>query len=247
MTAKMEHIPTEVYLDFLSRTIEIHWNYHALLMVGIWLVLVPIGIISIRFFKPWPTERGIENKIRIKDPQWAWFQVHKLILYLAVGLSLAGVLVAVVVSKGFSGSVHSIFGLATIGLGCLQVFSSWLRGKHGGRFYNNANPNDPTTWHGDSFNMTQRRRLFETYHKSAGYFAAASAMGAIGSGLMQYSMPGLAIAVMIGGIGIIIVVMVLEYLGWRQDSYLATFGYHPENPHNIARKYPEAELRRLRK
>ena len=49
------HIPTEVHLDFLGQTIQIHWGYHALLMVGIWLVLVPICIITIRFGKPRPT------------------------------------------------------------------------------------------------------------------------------------------------------------------------------------------------
>jgi hypothetical protein len=55
------HIPTEVYLDFLGRTITIHWDYHAILMVAVWFVLVPICIITIRFGKPKPTLNGIRE------------------------------------------------------------------------------------------------------------------------------------------------------------------------------------------
>ena len=59
------NIPTEVYIGFLNETIPIHWDNHAYLMVLIWFVLVPIGVLAIRFGKPKPTERGIETKISI--------------------------------------------------------------------------------------------------------------------------------------------------------------------------------------
>jgi len=236
MSEQQSHIPQDVYLDFLGQTIEIHWDYHAILMVVIWFVLVPLGILSIRYFKPKPTERGIRDKIRILDIQWWWFHVHKFGLYVAIGLSLVGLAVAIVVSNGFSGSVHSVFGLVTIVLGCLQVVSSWVRGKHGGRFYNNADPDDPSTWHGDHFNMTPRRRRFETYHKTAGYFAAFAAVGAVASGLMQFPMEGLAIFILIAGIAILALTMLLEHSGKRYDSYRAVFGYHPDHPYNKARR-----------
>ena len=61
------HIPTEVYLGFLGRTIPVHWNYHAFLMVGVWFVLVPICIIVIRFGKPKPTLTGIHVKVSIRN------------------------------------------------------------------------------------------------------------------------------------------------------------------------------------
>ena len=143
MSEPLPHIPTEVYLDFLGRSIEIHWNYHAILMFAIWMVLVPLCIISIRFFKPKPSEFGIRTKIGLKNIRWWWFNVHKYGLYLAIGLSLVGLLFAVVVSQGISGSVHSFFGLMTVIMGCLQVGSALLRGTHGGRYYNNADPDDP--------------------------------------------------------------------------------------------------------
>ena len=81
-------IPTKVYLDFLSETVPIHWDNHAYLMVFIWLVLVPICIIVIRFGKPEPTEKGIQTKIGMFNPLWWWFSVHKYGLYAAVILSI---------------------------------------------------------------------------------------------------------------------------------------------------------------
>ena len=56
------HIPTEVYFDFLGMTIPIHWDYHAILMVAVWFVLVPICIITIRFGKPKPTLTGLHRE-----------------------------------------------------------------------------------------------------------------------------------------------------------------------------------------
>ena len=40
-------IPTEVYVAVLDRSIQIHWNYHALLMTIVWLVLVPAGVFAV--------------------------------------------------------------------------------------------------------------------------------------------------------------------------------------------------------
>jgi hypothetical protein len=44
-------IPTSVYVEFIDRTIAIHWAYHATLMIVTWFVIVPIGVIAIRFFQ----------------------------------------------------------------------------------------------------------------------------------------------------------------------------------------------------
>ena len=236
MNEGQTHIPTEVYLDFLGRTIEIHWNYHAILMFSIWFVMVPICIITIRFFKPRPSEFGITTKIKLTNIRWWWFNVHKYGLFLAIGLSLAGVAVALVVSGGFSGSVHSIFGITTITLGCLQVITALFRGTHGGRYYNNADPDDPATWHGDHFDMTLRRRLFEAYHKNAGYLAGFFAIGAVASGLMQYHMPVLTGIALVMALVLFAAWAVFEFKGMKYDGYRAVFGLNPEHPHNKARK-----------
>jgi hypothetical protein len=228
------HIPTD--FEFLGWTIPVHWGYHAILMVTIWFVLVPLCILTIRFGKPKPTLNGIKEKVSIKNSVWWWFNVHKYGLFLAVGLSLAGLAVAMTASKGFSGSLHSIFGITTIGLGCLQVVSGWLRGKHGGRNYYTAVPDDPSTWRGDHYDMTPRRRKFEAYHKTAGYFAGFSAVGAVASGLMQYPIPELLAVMLIAALIIFVLCVVLEYKGFRYDGYRAAHGYNPEHPYNQARK-----------
>lgn len=229
------HIPTEVYLDFLGRTIEIHWHYHAILMVTMWAILIPAGMVSIRYFKPRPTKVGITTKIAIQDPRWLWFNFHKYLLTFAVGMSVAGMLVALVVSKGFSGSVHSAFGLGTIALGCLQLISAWLRGTHGGRYYYTARPDKPETWHGDHFSMTPRRRRFETYHKTAGYFALFCATGAVASGLMQFPMPALAWVAAAALSSVLVISLYREHCGKRYDTYRSVFGNDAEHPHNKAR------------
>jgi len=230
------HIPTEVYLDFLGRTIEINWNYHAFLMFGVWFVLVPLCIISIRYFKPKPSTYGITKKIRLTNISWWWFNVHKYGLFLAIGLSLGGLAVALTVSRGFSGSVHSLFGIMTIIMGCLQVGSALLRGTHGGRYYNNADPDDPSTWKGDHFDMTPRRRMFESYHKTAGYFTGFFAIGAVASGLMQFPIPVLTGVMLTTALLVLVGCIVLEHKGRRYDGYRAVFGINPDHPHNKARK-----------
>jgi hypothetical protein len=236
MNVPQSHIPTEVYLDFLGRTIQIHWGYHAILMFVIWVVLVPLCIMTIRYGKPRLTPYGIRTKIKLANIAWWWFNVHKYVLYAAIGLAVIGTAVAMVVSRGFSGSVHSLFGIAAVGLGCLQVVSTWLRGTHGGRYYNTAKPDDPATWHGDHFNMTRRRQLFEAFHKNVGYFAGFFALGAVASGLAQYPMPVLTGILLVIGCAIIGLCILLEYTGHRRDTYRSVFGTDRDHPYNKARR-----------
>jgi len=129
VTEIQTHIPTEVHFEFLGMTIPIHWDYHAVLMVMVWFVLVPICIIVIRFGKPKPTLTGIHPKVSIRNGAWWWFSVHKYGLIFSISLALAGAIVAVTVSGGFSGSLHSMFGLTTVALGCLHRMpanNGWL-------------------------------------------------------------------------------------------------------------------------
>ncbi|RMF41560.1 MAG: hypothetical protein D6754_00750 [Alphaproteobacteria bacterium] len=237
MAEKATHIPEEVYLDFLGRTIHINWDYHALLMFSIWIVLVPLCITIIRYGKPRPTEFGIRRKVSLWHPEWWWFNTHKFGLYFAVLLSLGGAAVALVVSKGFSGSMHSILGLTTILLGCLQVLSGMLRGTHGGKYYNNADPNDPATWRGDHYDHTLRRRIFEAYHKTTGFFTLFCATGAVASGLMQFPFPALLWSLFIIPFVFLLVWVILEFLERRYDGYRAAHGYNMEAPYNKAREF----------
>jgi hypothetical protein len=225
-----------VYLDFLGRTVQIRWDYHAILMFVIWVVLVPLSIMTIRYGKPKPTPYGIREEIKLSNLAWWWFHVHKYVLYLAIALSVASAAVAMTVSGGFSGSVHSLFGTTAVVLGCLQVASTWFRGTHGGRYYCTAKPDDPATWHGDHYSMTLRRRIFEAFHKNVGYFAGIFALGAVASGLTQYRMPVLTGIMLVTVLVVIVLCVVLEHQGRRYDTYRSVFGNDPDHPHNRARK-----------
>jgi hypothetical protein len=236
MNQAQSHIPEQVYLDFLGRTIDIRWDYHAVVMVFIWFVAVPLCILVIRFGKPRPTLTGLHRKVAFYHVEWWWFTVHKFGLYAAMTLALAAGLVALAVSGGFSGTVHAVFGILAIVLGVLQVITSLLRGKHGGRYYYTADPADPKTWWGDHYNMTPRRRIFEAYHKNMGYIAGFCAAGAVASGLMQYPMPWLLGLVVASVLLVAGAAIVLDYKGFKYDGYRAAHGYDPEHPYNIARK-----------
>ena len=233
----MNHtIPSEVYLAFLDRTIPVHWDYHAILMTLAWFVLVPTGIVSVRFFKAKPQAYGI-NKIGIGSfhPNLLCWTIHVFALYSAIALSLLGLGMALLVSGGFSGTMHSVWGIAAVVFGCLQVVSTWFRGTHGGRYVPGSNPDDPSTWHGDHFDMTPRRRWFEAYHKTTGYFALVLALGAVTSGLMQYWMPSIAIALGLILPGLLLTFIVLEGKGFRHDTYHSVYGTHPSLPYNLKR------------
>ena len=225
-----------MYFGFLDQLIPTDWTHHAVLMLATWFVLVPLGIVVIRFGKPRPRPHGIRVQVKLTNPEWWWFSPHQVALYLGIGLALYGGLAALIASAGFSGSPHAVIGLTAIALGCLQIVSAWLRGKHGGRYYHKADPGDPVTWRGDHYDMTVRRRRFEAFHKTAGYFALVCAVAAAVSGLMQFPIPALAIFMPLWILFVLTICVVLEYKGLRYDGYRAAFGNDPDHPYNLARK-----------
>src|SRR4029079_19692751 len=99
-----------------------------------------------------------------------------------------------------------------------------------------ARQDDPSTWWGDHYNMTPRRRRFEAYHKTAGYFVYFFAVGAVTTGLMQYPIPGVADFIIAVARVPLVVSIVLEYKGFRYDGYRAAHGWNPEHPFNKARE-----------
>jgi hypothetical protein len=159
-------------------------------------------------------------------------------LYAAIGLSTFGFLVAVLVSSGVSGTVHSVFGTVTVILGILQGYSAYNRGGHGGRHYEKNDPDDPKTWRGDHYDMTPRRKRFEAYHRTVGYFTMFCVVGTISSGLAQYQITWLAWAVAAILLIFILWAVIKEYQGTVYDTYRAAFGTDPEAPHNKARNQP---------
>ncbi|MCP5085267.1 MAG: hypothetical protein GY952_00450 [Rhodobacteraceae bacterium] len=225
-------IPTEFYVPFLDRTFEIHWNLHAWLMFTCWFVMVPFGVMAIRYFKTKPKPYGLPRGVGKFDPLFIWWVMHIWTLYTAITLSLGGIVIALYVSGGFSGSLHAWFGGLTVIFGAMQIIIAWQRGTHGGHNHLSSNPDDPSTWRGDHFDMTTRRLWFEAYHKPGGYFALFLAIGTVASGLMQFWMPVIAVLLVLFLLGGFAFVVVFEGKGYRHDTYQAVFGNHPDHPGN---------------
>lgn len=237
MGEPLSPLPTELYLGFLGRTIEFPWNYHATTMFLIWIVLVPVCITVMRFHKPSPSEKGIRRDVSLWHREWWFFSVHRIGLLIAMFLAVGAGGVALIVSGGFSGTVHSYFGTLTVVMGIGQIISSQLRGTRGGKYRIGADINDPETWKGDQYSHTKKRRRFEVYHKTSGYFTMFCAIGALASGLMQYELPILT--------GLLFVFLLIwlaawvtyEFKGRAYDGYRVAHGYGLEHPYNKEREF----------
>lgn len=228
-------IPTEGYIPFLDITIPIHWENHAIVMFLLWFILVPAMILLLRYGKVPPTTYGIPGG----TPKFAWpelpWTLHKIVLYSVIALSIGAAGFAMLLSGGFSGTLHAYFGLATILLGALQGLSAWHRGSHGGQRDPGATHEDRSTWGGDHFDMTARRRWFEAYHKTGGYLVLFSAGGALATGLSGYWIPSIAVAFLAVVMFGFILAVVLQGRGHHHDTYTSVYGYHPEHPFNKRR------------
>ena len=154
---------------------------HGLLMAAAWLVLLPAGVLVARFFKV----TGSQDWPRELDNQF-WWHGHRALNYAGIVLATAGVLLMAWLLDGFAlVSWHGRLGLLTMVLAWLQIASAWLRGSKGGPTDTGSDPADADTWRGDHFDMTRRRRLFESWHKSIGYLALLLAVPAAWLGLRQ--------------------------------------------------------------
>ncbi len=231
-------IPTEGNIPFLDITIPIHWENHAIPMFGLWFVLVPAMILLLRFGKVPPSTYGMKGGIsKLSRPELPW-TLHKNVLYSVILLSIGSVGFAILLSDGFSGTLHAYFGVATIILGTLQGFTAWHRGSHGGQRGPGATHKDRATWSGDHFDMSPKRWWFEAYHKTGGYFVLFSAGGTLATGLSRFWMPSIAWAFLIVMVSGFVLAVVLQGRGHHHDTYTSVYGYHPEHPFN-KRRYSE--------
>lgn len=167
----------------LSREHDIGFSvsWHARIMVFAWSVLIPLGIISARFFKILPRQKWpqtLDNK--------TWWTAHLTLQYLG-GVMMIIAVVLIWNERGTrSGAFfHNLVGWSTIVLCGVQYIAGWLRGSKGG-------PTDlehTGTIRGDHFDMTTHRRVFECIHKSLGYTSLLVAVCAVFSGLWLANAP----------------------------------------------------------
>ena len=208
---------------------------HTLLMLVAWLALAPLGVLLARFFKITPRQdwpRQLDNRF--------WWYGHLICMYGAVGLAGLAVWVAVSASGGFEFSTHAVFGSMAVGLAVLQVLSGWLRGSKGGPTDRRAEPDDPSTWRGDHYDMTPRRVVFEVWHKVAGYVVLILALAAAATGLelIGWLQPYTALLVAVPLL-FLLAYGILQRLGFAKDTYRAIWGpedVHPGNRRNLGRR-----------
>lgn len=154
---------------------------HAALMLASWSVLLPAGALLARYGKVTADQdfpREADNPF--------WWNWHRGLQY--VGTALATAAFALVLSQtgGRFATWHGLLGLLVLVLGWGQVLAGWLRGSKGGPSDDTADPDHPESWRGDHFDMTLRRRLFERWHKTAGWacLALAAVVALLGAELI---------------------------------------------------------------
>jgi hypothetical protein len=152
---------------------------HAVLMMAAWLVLLPAGALVARFRKVTPRQnwpKRLDNLL--------WWRLHRLLQYTGVALALIGLGVAFRATGRLPlDLIHVQIGMVVIVLAILQILSTWFRGSKGGPTVEGADPRRPETWRGDHYDMTLRRRLFEGWHKTCGWWAIILAPVAVLLGL----------------------------------------------------------------
>jgi len=199
--------------------------WHARLMTLAWGILVPPGILSARFLKLWPGQRWPEQ---LDHP--GWWHLHRVFQYSAGVLTLAGLwLILRAAPQSGTAIAHHLFGWTVLALAAVQFLSAWLRGSKGGP----TAPAADGSWHGDHYDMTFRRLVFEHVHKFGGYLVGLIAVAAIISGLWQANAPRwmwLLIGLWWGLC--LIVFAILQRRGMAFDTYQAHWGADDVHPGN---------------
>ncbi len=207
---------------------------HGVLMLAAWMIFLPSGVIVARYFKVLPGQ----DFPRSLDNPW-WFYLHLGLQYAGMALACAGVAIVwnVLGRLDFTDG-HARLGLIVMLLGCLQVVAGWLRGTKGGPTDKGSDLRRPETWRGDHYDMTRRRRIFERWHKTAGYVALALAVPTAMMGLHRIGAPPAAEFLPLALAGAFVCIAVaLERSGWWVPTYHAIWGpdqVHPGNRHDGA-------------
>lgn len=200
-------------------------SWHARTMVGVWSFLIPLGIMSARFFKILPNQdwpKQLDNRV--------WWLTHQILQYSGGVVMLFAVWLIWDVDYQRDSSIwHLWLGWITVGLCSTQYIAGWLRGTKGGP----AEVERTGTLRGDHFDMTKRRKLFEYFHKTTGYLCLFIALAAIISGLWMVNAPRwMWIGLMLWWMVVIFAFVMLQKMGQARDTYEAIWGPDPDLPGN---------------
>ena len=196
--------------------------WHGAMMAVAWLVLIPAGGIVARFYKVRLTQ---DYPAQLDDR--FWWDTHRIVQ--STGAALAAL--AVWWAYDARGEVidwqvgHVQLGIVALGLCALQMLSPLLRGSKGGPTDTYADPADPLTWRGDHYDMTLQRRLFEAWHKKAGYAAMAVALAALWTGIETAGLPDWWKGGILAAVAVFGLCFARLTRQWRRvDTWLAIWG-----------------------
>jgi len=196
--------------------------WHGGLMLLAWFVLLPGGALAARFYKVLPGQ----DFPHVRDSR-AWWLAHLGSQYAGAALVGVAVWIAWDALGGVwdLGNLHAVLGLAVVTLCALQVASGVLRGTKGGPTDTHADPGDPATWRGDHYDMTPRRRVFEGWHKRAGYVAFVMALPTAWLGLGLAGAPAWVRALpLLAAAAFVAAFVELSRRGRRVDTWTAIWG-----------------------
>ncbi|MEO0830842.1 MAG: cytochrome b561 domain-containing protein [Pseudomonadota bacterium] len=197
-------------------------SWHGRTMVLAWGILAPLAVMAARFFKvlPW------QHWPRELDSQ-LWWRSHWLGQSAVLLLTVFGI--GLVLDGKLGDSLHGRLGYAVLVLTLAQIALGVFRGSKGGP----TAPAADGSLHGDHYDMTPWRLMFELVHKSTGYALLALAGVTIVLGLWDANAPrwmwiGLAgWWIALAGLS-----LTLQRKGHAVDTYQAIWGPGEEHPGN---------------
>ncbi len=202
-------------------------SWHGRLMVFVWGVLSPLVILITRFAKILPRQdwpRDLDNQF--------WWKTHWGAHTLAILLTVLGIGI-IFFDEGKTGQypIHRLLGFAVLACAAFQGVSGLLRGTKGGA----TAPNKDGSLHGDHYNMTLRRRIFERVHKTVGYLTLLIAFMAIPHGMWIANAPRwMFLSLFSWWVLLIAALIMLQSKGCAADTSQAIWGPGKEHPGNKA-------------
>ena len=226
------------------------YAWHGRMMVLAWTILLPLGILTARFFKVTPAKAWpghLDNKL--------WWHSHLAlqisgVLCMSIGLGLVWIQTG---RTAFGHSLHASLGWLVVLLGWMQLIGGYLRGSKGGPVkLGDGSFAVARIQNGDHYDMTRRRVVFEWAHKLGGYGALMLSLPVTGLGLRRTHAPLWMWLTIVLWWGVLLMVALrLQRAGRCIDTYQAIWGPDARHPGNSRRaigwgisRYTEDHYRR---
>lgn len=208
-----------------EHNIDAMMSWHARLMILAWGVIAPTSVFVTRYLKilPWQDwPRELDSQV--------WWRCHWMSQSSAIILSVLGISLVIGGSENWSTAfLHAVLGYCVLALGVLQLTLGINRGSKGG-------PTDPApdgSLHGDHYDMTRRRLVFEKLHRVFGYLVLIIATITILTGMwIANALVWMWLAIIMYWAVLICATLYLQHKGWAFDTYQAIWGADSKLPGN---------------